>query len=135
MTVDHEEGGIARLIRIEALPPLLTFTNLTIDAPECAMYFSEIPQEDRVGELRSVIEMGVHGRKAVRASATMREIEARLLGVAGQLDGQLRERLADDSRVTKEELAALLTDHRIRLTEAIVRYLEHRLGSGPVRGV
>jgi hypothetical protein len=124
MAINHEQGGLARLIRVDAQPPLLTLPNITIDAPECAEYFAEIPEEDRVGELQSVIEMGVQGRKAVRTNATVREIEARLLGVAGQLDGQLRERLADDRKVTREELAALLVDHRTRLSEGLVRYLD-----------
>jgi hypothetical protein len=122
--MNHEDGRIAGLVRVHAEPPLLTIPSITIDAAECAEYFAEIPEEDRLGELQSVIELGVQGRKAIRANATMREIEARLLGVAGQLDGQLKERLADDRKVTKEELAALLADHRIRLTEALVRYLD-----------
>ena len=124
MATNHENGRIAHLVRVRAEPPLLTIPGITLDAPECAEYFAQIPEEDHYGELRSVLEMGAQARRAVRTNATFRELEARMLGMAGQLDGQLKERLADSRKLTRDELSELLAEHRLRLTETLTRYLD-----------
>ena len=116
-------AGSLDLVRVHAEPPLLTIPSITLDAPECAEYFAEILEEDHYSELRSVLEMGAQARKAVRTNATIRELEARILSMAGQLDGQLKERLADSRKLTRDEMNQLLAEHWVRLTETLGRYL------------
>lgn len=124
MAIHRDLNGQTQLTRLVAEPPLLTLPPVTLDVPAAAEYFASLQDEDQMPELRAVLELGVEARKVIRTNATIKEFESRMAGLSGDLELGLKELLAKDREVSKEELQKLLMDHVLKLTTGLNRYLD-----------